>query len=562
MLRMKLLKQVLTVFNLAVSFQVAIAAEPPKELSIALTTEFETLNPNVNSMMAGVYVLDATVHHLVAQTQEGRTKTMLIKELPSLKNKMAQFVNDGPKKGLKVQIEIQPTANWGDGKPVICEDLKMSWTVGMHPNTSTPDRVNFENIQDIQADGKNPKKCTVLFKEAKWNFYLNFPRPIPAHIEGPIFNQYKETSQAYERNSAYIRDVTNPGLYNGPYRVSELKLGSHVVLVPNEHYYGEQPKIKKLIFKFIPNTGTIEANLQAGGINMASSSGMSIDQAVLFEKKVKDDGLPFEVIFVPGVVYAHVDFNLDLPVFQDVRVRKAIAHAVNKEEMTQAFFAGKQDPALHFSSEVDSWYTDKPSEITVYQFDRNKAKSLLDQAGWKLGEDGYRYKDGKKLGATINSAADNKINEKVEVYLQGQLKQIGFELLIKNFPGRVLFSEILRKRKFEMGFYSWVSAPDGMQFGMLHSSMIPNEANAYSGANRPGWKNKEVDKWTEEVEREFDPKKRSVLMKKIMKAYTDELPAMPLYYKANNSVIPKGLKNFKLSGHSYSEFLYAETWTF
>jgi peptide/nickel transport system substrate-binding protein len=547
---------------LAFVSQAAVAAEPANELRIALNTEFETLHPNINSMMAGIYVLDATVHHMVVQTVEGKTKTMLLKELPSLKNETAEFLPGEKQKGLKIQIEMLPKATWGDGKPVTCEDLKMSWTVGVHPNTSTPDRVNFENITDIQVDEKNPKKCSVTFKEAKWNYYLNLPRPIPAHIEGPVFNQYKETPQAYERNSAYIRDVTNPGLYNGAYRVSELKLGSHVILVPNEHFYGEAPKIKKMIFKFLTNTGTIDANLQSGGINMSSSTGMSHDQAVAFEKKVKEDKLPFEVVFVPGVIYTHLDFNLDLPIFQDVKVRKAFAFAINKEEITQAFFDGKLKPALHFSSEVDSWYTDKATDVTLYKYSKAKAQDLLEEAGWKVGGGGYRYKNGQKLSVTINSAADNKVTEKIEVYMQGQLKQVGIELLIKNFPARVLFSEILRKRKFEMGMYSWVSAPDGMQFGTLNSSMIPTEANSFSGQNRPGWKNKDVDKWTEEVEREFDPKKRVTLMKKIMKAYTDELPAMPLYYKANNAVIPKGLKNFKLSGHSYTEFLNAETWTF
>ncbi len=534
----------------------------PTELTMALNTEFETLNPNVNSMMAALYVQDATLRPLVALTPEGKPRAYLIKEIPSIEKKTAKLTGSGNRKGLNVQIEFLEKARWGDGKPVTCEDLKTSWLVGVHPNTSNPERSTFDNISDIQPDAKNPKKCTVLFKEAKWDFYLNFPRPIPKHIEGPIFEKYKDTPQAYERNSAFIRDVTNPALYNGPYRVSELKLGSHAILIPNEYFYGKPPQISKLIFKFILNTSTIEANLRAGTINMTTPSGMSFDQALAFEQKVKSDGLPFEVVFATGASYTQLVFNLDHEPFKDLQVRQAIAHAVNAGQMVEAFFSGKQKRAHHFSSPVDSWFTENPKEITLHAYDRTKAQTLLDKAGWKIGPDSYRYKDGKKFSITVSGAAENKVAELTEVFVQDQLKQVGIELLIKNYPARVLFSEIFRQRKFELALSTIVSTPDSMPRSTLHSQMIPTPANAWSGVNRHGWKNTNVDRWIEDVEIEFNPKKRITLMKKILKTYTDELPALVLYYRASVSIIPKGLKNYQLSGHSYTDYLTAEEWSF
>lgn len=536
-------------------------AAKKEDLTIALNAEFETLNPLVNSMMAAIYILDASLRPLVAITPEGKAKPILIKEIPSLENKKAKMIkNKGKVPGLKAQIEILPEAVWGDGVPVTCKDVKLTWEIGRHPNVSTPERQIYMNIEDVIIDSKNPKKCEILFKEAEWNFYLNMPKPMPAHLEQPVFEQFKDKPQGYERNTGYIKDFANPGLYNGPFLVSEVKLGSHVVLTANPQFYGKKPSFKKIIFKFILNSATMESNLRSGNVDMTSSSGMSFDQALSFEKKVKADKLPYEVLFVPGVVYMHIDFNLDHPILKEKKVRQALVYATDREEMVKAFFEGRQKAALHFSTELDSWFTRDPKEITIYKYDKAKAIQLLEEAGWKLQKDGYRYKDGKLLTFTLNGVVDNKLGETLQVYMQSAWKAVGVKLQIKNYPARILFAEKLRKRDFELGMYSWVSSPDSSQRSMLHSTMIPSKDNSWSGSNRPGWKNKQVDQLLDQAEHEFDAQKRNALVRKIMKIYTDEVPVLPISYRSNNSVIPLGLKNYKISGHSFSEYLEVEHW--
>lgn len=549
-------------FLLIAALSQPVGAAPKNELTIALNAEFETLNPIVNSMMAAVYVLDATLRPVVALTPDGKPTPILIQKIPSLENKLAKLTGMAPDQGMKVQLDFLPEARWSDGKALTCEDMKASWIIGKSPLVTAPQRDEFQNIEEINVDSKNPKKCEVVFKQAKWNFYLNFPRPVPAHIELKVFNEHQEKAQDYERNSQFIKNPTLLGLYNGPYRVAEIRPGSHVTLVVNENFFGTAPFFKKIIFKFILNTATMESNLRSGGVDLISSSGFTFDQALSFEKKVRAEGLPFEVLFEPGVIYSHVDFNLDHPDLIDGRVRQALAYGFNRDEMVKAFFEGRQEAALHFSSRLDSWFTENPKEIKIYSYDRKKAMDLLEQAGWKLGTDGWRTRSGKKLSFTLVGAADNKLNEMLQVYLQDGWKKIGVEVKIKNYPARVLFSEILKKRNFELALYSWVSSPDGNQKNMLHSQMIPSEAKSWAGSNRPGWKNKEVDRILEQVETQFDAGKRKKLMKRVLKAYTEELPALPLYYRSNSSVIPQGLKKYRISGHVYSEYLQVETWKF
>lgn len=536
-----------------------LAAVAKDDLKIALNAEFDTLNPIVNSTMAAVNILDATLRPMVVLTPSGETRPVLIRDLPTLENGKIKL-NPSGKGGLSAKVEFLPDAKWGDGTDLNCNDLRLAWQIGNDPNVSTPNREEFSNITEVAVDLKNPKNCTITLKVAKWNFLLNLPRPLPTHLEGPVFQKHRAEPLAYDRNSNYNKNIATAGLYNGPFVVSELKQGSHVILTPNTHYFGKKPHFKKVIMKFIPNTSTLEANLVSGSVDLLSSSGLSFDQALNFEKKIKRESLPYNLQIVPGVLFQHVDLNLDRPALSDVRVRRALAHSVNKKEMVQALFEGRTGVSHTFSVPLDSWYTENEKEISIYNYSLAKAKSLLTDAGWVEGSDGFRYKDGKKLSLELIGAADNKMIFMIQGYLQEAWKKAGVEVLTKNYPARVLFGEMIRKRKFDMALYAWVSSPNEIQKMALHSAMVPSEQNAWSGTNRTGWTNKKVDQWLEQAETEFNSKKRVAIMKNVLKAFSEELPILPLFFRGNNSVAPKDLKNYRISGHNFTEFLEIENW--
>ena len=252
---------------------------------------------------------------------------------------------------------------------------------------------------------------------------------------------------------------------------------------------------------------------------------------------------------------------MDNPILKDVKVRKALATAIDKEQLVKSLFEGKQPAALHFVTPKDPWYTDDPKSVTTYRYSKRQAAKMLDEAGWKEDKDGYRYKDGKKLSLNFMTTAGNKTREAVQVYLQNQWKQVGVEIIIKNEPGRVFFGETTKKRRFDMAMYAWVANPENNPRSTQHSAMISSEKNGWSGQNYPGWNNPRMDKLIEEMDGEFNPKKRIELAAEMQKLYTDELPVLPLYYRTDNAVIPKNLKNFKVPGHQFSETNEVERWT-
>ena len=404
-----------TVLTASILPMSATAALNNKEFKVGITQEFETLNPLSMSMVASVYLYALVGRSLVVLDSNGKWVPQLAKSIPSLQNGGAKFVTVNGKKTIQATWEILDNAAWGDGKPIVCDDFKLARDIADSPNVSVGSKETYTQVAKIEWDAKTPKKCVFTYDKARWNFdQLGQFFPLPRHLEEPVFKQWGSKPQGYENNSNYTKNPTNPGLYNGPYVIQDVKLGSHITFAPNPHFYGPKPNIEHIIVKLIPNTSTLEANLRSGTIDAVSSLGFSLDEALAFEKKVKTQSLPYTVEYKPSLTYEHIDLDLNNPILKDVRVRKALVYSINREDLVKALFDNKQQVAVHNLAKIDPWYTDDAKLITIYPYSKRDAMKLLDEAGWKMGADGYRYKDGKKLSLVFMTTAGNKVRETVQ----------------------------------------------------------------------------------------------------------------------------------------------------
>mgnify|MGYP004003646685 FL=1 len=541
----------------------AISRKPSNNvLKIGMTQEFENMNPIIKQMMATSYIYEMVGRTLVVLDEKGKWIPQLVKKYPTLENGLAKMYTEKGVKKIKVQWEMKDLASWGDGTPVTGYDVEFSHKIALSKNISVGETEVYAQVEKIIVDKKNPKKFTFINEKAKWSFnQLATFQIVPKHLESAVFDKFGKDKEGYSKNSIYSVNPTHPGLYNGPYKIQEIKLGSHVTLVPNPTFYGKAPKIQKIILKLIPNTGTLEANLRSGNIDMISILGLTLDQAISLDKKLKKEKSSHRVNFKQGLIYEHIDLQLSNPILKDINVRKALVHSINRQKLTQALFEGKQTPALHNVAPIDTWFTKDPKKVVVYKYSRRKAKKLLDKAGWKMGKDGYRHKDGKKLGFQLMTTSGNKLRELVEVYLQEEWKKIGVEISIKNEPPRVYFGETVKKSKFPaMAMFAWISSPENTPRSTFHSKSIPTDKNGYSGQNAPRWKNKSVDKLIDEIDVTFDSDKRKELVHKVLYHYTNEVPVIPLYYRSDISVTPKNLVGYKLTGHQFSSGNHVEGW--
>jgi peptide/nickel transport system substrate-binding protein len=530
---------------------VACGEQPKKShdtLVIGMTQYPATLNPNIESMLAKTYVLAMANRPLTYVDTSWNRVCALCETLPTLENGLAkpEKLPNG-KTGVAVTYTINRNAKWGDGTPITTRD------VGKHPASGVADGELYRRI--LKLDVKDDKTFTLHMDRLTYDYNaLDSLNLLPAHIERKNFADPKE----YRTRTAFDTDSTNPGLYFGPYRVTEKQVGTRIVLEPNPSWWGKKPAFGKVVVQIIENTAAMEANLLSGSIDyIAGELGLSLDQGIALAKR---HGEKFDVTFKPGLVYEHLDLNLENPILKDVRVRRALILALDRQAITDKLFEGRQPVADSFVNPLD-WIHSK--DTPKYFRDLARASALLDEAGWaKRGADGIRMNErGERLSLELMTMAGNRTRELVQQVLQSQWREAGIDIRIRNEPARVFFGETVTKRKFTgMALFAWLSAPESVPRLMLHSEHITSARNNWSGQNYTSYANPEVDRLLDAIETELDREKRRVLWARLQKIYAEDLPVIPLFFRADPFIVPKWLTGIIPTGHQDPTTYWVENW--
>jgi peptide/nickel transport system substrate-binding protein len=530
------------------------AAQAAKdELVIGITQFPSTFHPSIDAMAAKSYVLAMTRRPFTTYDATLKLVCMLCTELPTIENGLAkpERTPDG-KRGIAVTYTIRSDAFWGDGVPVTTKDVVFTWEVGRNPKSGL---TNIELYRSLyKVDAADDKTFTLHFDKLSFDYAaINDFDLLPAHVERLPFADPAE----YKHRTAFDTDTLNEGLYFGPYVIAEVKTGSHVVLEPNPRWWGSKPHFRRIVVRVIENTAALEANLLSGAIDMiAGELGLTLDQALALEKR---QGGRFAFLYKPSLVYEHVDLNFDNPILADKRVRHALIYALDRETISKQLFDGRQ-PVAHTSvSPLEEVYAD---DVPHYAYDPKQAVRLLVEAGWDRTRNGVRTNaKGQPLTLEIITTANDRTRELIQQVLQSQWRQVGIDVRIRNQPARVMFGQSVTQRQFPgMAMYAWMSSPENVPRTTLHSAHIPSPANGYAGQNYPGFRNAEMDDLIDRIEVELDFVKRKVLWRRLQEIYVEELPAIPLFYRAAAFVLPKWLKGVEPTGHQYPTTLWIENW--
>lgn len=504
-------------------------------------------------MAAKSYVLGLALRPFTAYDADWKLVCLLCTRLPSIANGLAAPVDiSGGRKGVDITYTIRPDAKWGDGVPVTTADVLFTYRVGRDPHSAVSNAEFYRRVTGI--DAKDAKTFTMHVDKLTFDYAaIDDFVLLPGHIEQPAFADPAQ----YRQRTRYVTDPTNPGLYNGPYRVAEVTPGSHVVLLPNPYWAGPPPPFHRITVRAIENTAALEANLLSGGIDMiAGELGLPLDEALAFEKAHGD---AFHMIYKPGLTFEHVDLDVDRPALHDRRVRQALLWALDRDAISRSLFAGRQAVADSFVNPLDRGYS---AAIPRYHLDPGRAAGLLGEAGWHAEGGGVRHDaQGRPLSLELMTTAGNRSRELVEQVLQSQWRQVGVDVRLKNQPARVLFGETVPHRQFDMALYAWISAPENVPRSIFHSHEIPEAANGYAGQNAAGFKNAEMDHLVDAAEIELDPEKRKALWAGMQRLYASELPSLPLYFGSQVFVLPKWLKGLRPTGNQSPTTLWVTDWS-
>ena len=529
-----------------------------KPLTIGITQYPSTLHPAIDSMLAKSYVLGLSARPFVVFDADWKPVCMVCESLPTLENggaeriAVSKDVGDGSGAGMAVTFRIKEGTTWADGTPVTVDDVIFAWEVGKHPDTGVPDAESYRRILEVRK--LDDRTFTLINDRVTFRYNLVAVVPLPAHIERDVFEADPKT---YRNRTKYVTAPTTPGLYFGPYRVSAVQTGASITLEPNAHWMGAKPAFERILIRAVGNTAALEANLRSGAVDyIAGELGLSIDQAIALERRARGR---YRFEYRPGLIYEHMDADLDHPVLEDRRVRQALLLGADRQAISAALFGGKQPVANGPVAPADPAATD---DLPVYEYDPKAAAALLDKAGWTMGDGNLRRNaDGEPLRFNFMTTAGNRLRELTQQALQSGWRKLGIDAQIKNQPARVFFGETISKRQVGgLAMYAWLSAPENPPRTTLHSEMIPTEANGWAGQNYPGYVNPEVDALLDAIETELDVGKRRALWVKLQKIYATDLPALPLFFRAQPFVFPKWLTGVRPTGHQYSTTLWVEEW--
>ncbi|MFG1242742.1 ABC transporter substrate-binding protein [Xanthobacter sp. V7C-4] len=478
------------------NLQAAAAADGPVRggtLSIILQPEPVTLTPVANVAQPTQVVAGNVFDGLV-------TYGFDLKPAPQL----AESWEVAPD-GLTITFRLHKGVTWHDGKPFTASDVKWSlenvWKT-IHPRN----KALFENVSAVEI----PDDHTVVLKFSKPSL------PIFSVLNGvgaPILPKH-----LYDGTDILNNPYNNKPVGTGPFVFKEWRKGEYLVLERNPAYWDAgKPYLDKLVFRVIPDAAARAAAIEKGEVQYAPFNPVPFRDverlAALPNLKVETRGYEW----LSPVLY--FDLNVENPYLKDVRVRQAIAHAVDKAALSKVVWFGYGKPAV---SPIPSTLTafHDPS-VPTYPFDPKKAEALLDEAGFRRGPDGVRF------ALTHDFLPYGDDYRRTGEFLKQALKRVGIEVAIRAQDSGAFIKRVYADRDFDISSSYNAAFPDP-QIGVVREYWSGWLGTKTPWTNGSGYRNAQVDALIEKAAVEGDPQARAAAFRAFQQIVQRDVPTLPL----------------------------------
>ena len=406
-------------------------------------------------------------------------------------------------------FRLRPGVKWHDGHPFTADDVVFTWQTIIDAKVPSPYKSEYSLVEGVQAEGQNVVRVRYSqpFAKALSNWATAM---LPKHL----LEKYVREGRIREAPQNWSAPVGT-----GPYRFKELRSGEKIVLVSNPDYWEGRPYISRIVYRIIPSQATTFLELKARGVDATALTAL--------QYKRQTEYRAFESAYRkfrhPGNGYTYVGFSLKDPRFADVRVRHAIAYAIDKREVIDGVRLGLAREATG-PYKPGTWvYTDK---VKTYPFDMAKARQLLAEAGWKeRNSNGVLMKDGRPFAFELLTNQGNDERKKVAEIVQAQLRELGIAVEIRTLEWAALLKEHIKKRNFEAIVLGWGIGIDPDQYVVWHSSQMgPDQLNHISYANP------EVDRLLEAGRTTCVREERIKYYHRLQEVLAEDLPLIFLYF--------------------------------
>jgi peptide/nickel transport system substrate-binding protein len=531
----------------------------PKRVTAVVMGEPPTLSVKINSAGAGGIIPGAdAIEELVSAglthlDHNNVLHPQLAEAVPTVENGLWKVLPDGR---METTWKLHEHARWHDGTPVTTEDLLFTVRVAQDRELATFNHPGFESVESVEA--ADARTITVTWKrpyiQADSMFTSIFPSfalPLPKHLLEPT----------YLSDRAAFLDLPfwNQGYVgSGPYRLKEWVAGSHLLLEANEAYPLGRPKVDALEIKFIPDSSTLAANLLAGTVELTLGRTLSLEQGLQVRDQWGDRGAM--AIRLSNWVVLYPQFISPNPsVVGNVQFRRALLHAIDRQEMVDAMLAGIPPVADNYVGPRAPEYPEIQDKIVRYPYDPQRAVQMIEGLGYTRGSDGtFRDAGGQQLALELRTTGDLDLHRKAILAVTDYWQRIGVAVEPVIIP-----IQRQRDREYRSQFPAFELLQQGNDLGslvVLHGRETPLPENNWNGRNKARYRNPAFDTLIDRYFVTIDRTERMQVLGQIVNHTTDQLNVMGLFYQAAPTMVGNRLLNVGEYGERATPAWNAHEW--
>jgi peptide/nickel transport system substrate-binding protein len=426
------------------------------------------------------------------------------------------------KDGLTYTFKLKKGVKWHDGAPFTARDVAFTFYAVLNPKVTTPHRAYFDALAGFpeltnKDAPKRPEDLAVkpieVVDDHSVRFRLRYPSgSFLAVLTNPRAGIIPE--HLLKTADLNTTEFNRKPVGTGPFKFVEWRRGERLVMEANPQYHGGRPALDRLIFRIIPDSVVLLQELRAGGVDF-------IENPPLNEVARLKQTAGLKVLVADNTSYNYFGWRQDLEPFNDVRVRRALNHAVDVPTLVKEALQGYATIATGQFPPA-SWAFDPA--VKPYAYDPNRAKALLGEAGFRPGADGVLERNGKRFSFTIRHDQANQAVKDTAVIIQEYLKRVGVEAKLEPLDWPTFVKKLFAS-EFEGIVVGWTNHhdPDPFAYTIWHSSQ-------WKGRNFAHFKNPRVDELLEQARHTAVIAERKKHYAEFSKLLMEDAPYVFLYF--------------------------------
>lgn len=491
---------------------------------------------------------------------------------------IAESVEVTSEEPFTVQYVLNPAAVWSDGDPIDCDDFTLAWRSSNGKDGNRKDETGAEAVDeegspiavwntasttgyeliDTLECSEDGRTITTTYSSVFADWKVMFGGLLPAHVVEAGSGVADLTADLSDEDLYKVADFWNSGFVGfdpavavsgGPFVITDFSPGQSLTMEKNPKWWGSPAKVDRIVFQMVPDATQQPAALANGEVEVITPQ-PNVD---LVEQLTAIDGV--NVQFESGTVFEHFDLNLQNKHLASLKVRQAIAACLDRDEIVATLYRSVDPEAQVLNNRIfmpnSPYYKDGSGQFASQ--DIALAKSLLEEDGYVLEDDGFYYKDGEKLSLRLGRRDPNPRRQQTNELAAEQCKEAGIELT--DDPAEDFNSVRLPDGDYDIALFAWVAS-----VALASNNSIYLPADQGGGQNWTGYSNPAIVEITNAADSELDEGVRADLYNQLDQIIWDDMVTIPLVQWVElyaNAPTVSGIVPNSFAGVTWN----AETWT-